>query len=84
MLLKRVKVTARLLAVVAGHLPGRALLNLIWLTLPAFGDNSWELLFLSPALLVGLAGVWLSLFLWRLAAAPFYRRPRCTWRSPTL
>ena len=71
LLLKRVKVSASRLMVVAGISLTAHYLNLTWLTLPTFGDNSWELLFLSPALLVGLAGVWLSLFLWRLQRRPF-------------
>jgi hypothetical protein len=71
LLLKRVKVTPQQLAVVAGISLAAHFVNLLWLTLPPFGDNSWALVFLAPALLVGLGGVWLALFLWRLQRRPF-------------
>ncbi len=83
LLLKRVKVSARLLAVVAAISLSAHYLNLVWLTLPTFGDNTWELLFLSPALLVGLAGVWLSLFLWRLQRRPFVSAAALHLEAPT-
>jgi hypothetical protein len=71
LLLKRMKVTPRLLAGVAVLSLAAHYLDLVWLTMPSLENNSWDLIVLGPALLVGLGGVWLSLFLWRLQRRPF-------------
>ena len=73
LLLKRVKITPRLLGTVALISLVMHYCDLVWLTVPANGANpSWDLIVLGPALLVGVGGVWLSLFLWRLQRRPFY------------
>jgi hypothetical protein len=72
LLAKRMKVTPQLLAGVAVLSLAAHFLDLIWITLPSMPDNSLDLLVLAPALLVGLGGVWLSLFLWRLRRRPFF------------
>ncbi|HVS37110.1 MAG TPA: hypothetical protein VMS17_16230 [Gemmataceae bacterium] len=71
LLLKRTKVSPVLLGGVAGVSLVAHYLYLVWLTVPNLPDDSWDLLFFSPALLVGLGGIWLGLFLWRLQRRPF-------------
>ncbi len=83
LLLKRVKITPRLLGSVAAISLAAHYLNLVWLTLPAFTDNSWDLLVLSPVLLVGLAGLWFGLFLLRLRRRPFYTAAALHLEVPT-
>jgi hypothetical protein len=83
LLLKRTKVTPRLLAYVAGLSLAAHYLDLVWLTMPSLPNNSWDLLLLGPALLVGLGGVWLSLLLWRLQRRPFLTAAALRLEVPT-
>jgi hypothetical protein len=86
LLLMRVKITPRLLAVVAGISLAAHFLDILWLTVPAYtayGGTSWDMIILAPALLVGLGGVWVSLFLWRLQQRPFYSAAAMHLEVPT-
>ena len=71
LLSKRVKVSRQLLASVAGLALFMRFVDLVWLTLPSLDGNGWELVVLAPAVALGIGGVWLSLFLWRLQRRPF-------------
>ncbi len=71
LLSKRVKVTRTWLAGVAALSLFMHFIDLVWLTFPSLDDNGWDLIVLAPAVLVGLGGVWVSLFLWRLQRRPF-------------
>ena len=83
LLLKRVKVSARRLAGVAGLSLAVHYLDLTWLTLPSFRDNTLGAAVPGAVLVVGLAGVWLSLFLWRLQRRPFYTAAALHLEVPT-
>ena len=72
LLAKRVKVSPRLLALVASISLVMHFVDLVWLTVPSFPDASWNLFILAPALFVGVGGVWISVFLWRLQRRPFH------------
>ena len=71
LLSKRVKTSTWRLATVAALSLFMHFIDLTWLTYPSLGDNGWDLIVLAPAVLVGLGGVWVSLFLWRLQRRPF-------------
>jgi hypothetical protein len=83
LLLKRTKVTPRLLAQVAGLSLVMHFVNFIWLTFPSFPNKGWQEFVLAPLLWVGLGGVWLSLFLWRLQRRPFYTAAALNLEVPT-
>ena len=83
LLLKRTKVTPRLLAWVAGLSLVMHFVNLIWLTFPSFADNGFDEFVLAALLWVGLGGVWLSLFLWRLQRRPFVSAAALHLEAPT-
>lgn len=83
LLLKRYKVTPRLLAQVAGLSLVMHFVNLIWLTYPSFADNGFDEFVLAVLLWLGLGGVWLSLYLWRLQRRPFYTAAELRLEVPT-
>jgi hypothetical protein len=67
-----VKTNPRLLGWVAAISLATRFLDQVWLTAPGSGDDRWDLWILEPAALVGVGGVWLSLFLWRLQRRPLF------------
>jgi hypothetical protein len=84
LLVKRVKITPRLLGAVALISLIMHYVDLVWLTVPANGASpSWDLIVVAPAVLVGVGGVWLSLFLWRLRRRPFYSAAALHLEVPT-
>jgi hypothetical protein len=70
-----VKTNPRLLAWVAALSLATRFIDQVWLVLPSLHNNQWDLVVLEPALLVGIGGVWLSLFLWRLQRRPLEPAP---------
>ena len=83
LLSKRVKITRTWLAGVAALSLFMHFIDLVWLTFPSLDDNGWDLIVLAPAVLVGLGGVWVSLFLWRLQRRPFVRAAAMHLEVPT-
>ena len=71
LLSKRVKIRKETVALVAAISLFMHFIDLMWLTYPSLSDSGWDLIVVAPAALVGLGGVWLSLFLWRLQRRPF-------------
>jgi hypothetical protein len=70
-----VKTNPRLLAGVAALSLATRFVEQVWITLPSFDNNFGDLIALEPALLVGIGGVWVSLFLWELRRRPLTPAP---------
>lgn len=62
----RIKQRAERLTVMAGLLSVAELVNLYWLVEPAFHPGDFTLHWLHPVTLVGIGGLWLAAFVWRL------------------
>jgi hypothetical protein len=70
-----VKTNPRLLAGVAALSLATRFVEQVWLTAATFKDNGPDLALLEVAALIGVGGVWLSLFLWRLQSRPLLPAP---------
>lgn len=69
----RVRHNLRLLAWLGGLIVLVYLVNLYWQVIPAFHPGAFSLSWLDIVLPVGLGGIWLGTFLWRLQKRPALR-----------
>jgi hypothetical protein len=70
LLSRSLKRNARRLAVVALLVLGARLIDLFWLLKPAFSPGQFSVHWMDVAAVLGVGGVWLSFFLWRLRGQP--------------
>ena len=70
LLLRRAKRRAKVLVVIAAGILGMRLLDLFWLTAPAFHPARLSVHWLDLAVPIGLGGVWLAAFLFHLKRRP--------------
>jgi hypothetical protein len=70
LLSRSLKRNARRLAVVALLVLGARLIDLFWLIKPSFSPQRFALHWMDVAAVLGVGGVWLSFFLWRLRDQP--------------
>jgi len=70
LLFRGLKRSRRWLGAVAGWLLLVQLVDIVWLIEPAFAADGPVLDWLPPLLWIGVGGLWLAMFAWRLMAAP--------------
>jgi hypothetical protein len=70
LLSRNLKRNARRLAVVALVVLGARLLDLFWLLKPAFSPAQFAIHWMDVAAVLGVGGLWLSFFVWRLRDQP--------------
>jgi hypothetical protein len=70
LLSRTVKRQARTLAALAVALLGVRLADVFWMIAPAFASGGLTLHWLDVTAVLGIGGVWLGLFVWRLAEGP--------------
>jgi hypothetical protein len=70
LLSRNLKRDARRLAVVALVVLGARLLDLFWLITPAFSPAQFAIHWMDVAAVIGVGGLWLSVFVWRLRDQP--------------
>ncbi|MEW6733374.1 MAG: hypothetical protein AB1489_18750 [Acidobacteriota bacterium] len=67
---KDVKRNARRLAAVAGLVVFMRMIDLFWMVAPEFNQQGFHLHWLDLAIPIGLGGIWLAAFIWRLRTRP--------------
>ena len=70
LLSRSTKRRARVLAMVATGILAMRIIDLFWLTAPAFHPRSFSLHWMDLLLPIGLGGIWLAVFLWHLKRRP--------------
>jgi len=70
LLSRNLKRNARRLAVIALLVLGARLIDLFWLLKPAFSPAQFSIHWMDVAAVLGVGGLWLSFFLWRLRGQP--------------
>lgn len=66
---RRLKDSARALFVIAGGVLVAHLVDVWWLIMPSLRAGAWDINWLDLSSVVGLGGLWLAVFCWRLARA---------------
>ncbi len=66
----RARASWRILTGLAALVLAMRFVHMVWLVLPAFGEQGWIQALLVICALIGIGGLWLGLFLWTLPAGP--------------
>lgn len=65
----RARANWRILTALAAVVLAMRFVHIVWLVLPAFGEQGWIQVPLVVCALIGIGGLWLGLFLWTLPAS---------------
>jgi hypothetical protein len=75
LLSRDIKRNPKTILAVAGGLVFMRSIDLLWVVAPSFQEHGWTAILLDFAALVGLGGIWIAVFVWRLKPLDEHARP---------